>query len=696
MEESVSRKQSRAARVEPKPGRRPRKGRFRKAVTFLFSCALIGLACLVVLALYLRSQALPVGTFALSSQMYDMHGNLISSFQSGKNREFVPLSGIPKHLIDATLAIEDKRFYDHIGLDVRGIARAVVVNFQHMDRVQGASTLTQQLARNLYLTQDRTWSRKIKEAMYAVQLEMQLSKDQIMEMYLNDATYYGNSAYGVQAAAKLFFGKNVGELTLAESAMIAGVPKGPRYYSPFFDRDNAKERQELILTEMASQGFITSKEAEEAKREELVYQPAGKKAAVVQAPYFRDYVRRVAIDRLGIDEREFDEGGIRIYTTLDLDMQKTAEEAVTRALPDEDELQAALVAVDPRTGYVRAMVGGKLYGDNQFNRAVSTSRQPGSAFKPFVYLTALQQKTVTAVSQFKSEPTVFEYDNGRQTYTPNNFNNKYPNGLIDLREAIAKSDNIYAVHTIQQVGADKVIETARKLGITSRLEPLPSLALGTFPVSPLEMASAFAVLANQGVRVEPTVITRIESATGKLLYESKPKKEKVVEPEYAYVLTNLMKSVFDPGATASRVAEQIKRPVAGKTGTTNTDAWMVGFTPELATAVWVGYDRDRTISAVESYKAAPIFADFTEHALEAVPPKLFPMPDNVTSVYIDPASGKLATDKCPNPRIEVFVKGTEPTEYCSDQGTAVPSDGKDAPKKTGRSWWDDLKRWWND
>lgn len=675
-------------------GRRPKKGRFRKFVTFLFSCALLGVSGLVVLALYLHSQALPVGTFSQPSQMYDMHGELITSFQPGQNREFVPLKNIPKSLIDATLAIEDKRFYDHVGVDLRGIARAAVVNVQHMDRVQGASTLTQQLARNLYLTQDRTWSRKIKEAMYAVQLEMQLSKDQIMEKYLNDATYYGNSAYGVQAAAKLFFGKDVSELSLAESAMIAGVPKGPRYYSPYFDMDNAKQRQELILSEMADQGFITEQEADNAKREKLDIQPAAKKNTVVQAPYFRDYVRHIATQQLGIDEREFEEGGIRIYTTLDLAMQKVAEEAVAKQLDDKDELQASLVAIDPRNGYVKAMVGGKDYSANQFNRAISDSRQPGSAFKAFVYLTALQQPGFTPASRFKSEPTVFTYDNGRKTYTPNNFAGKYPNDFIDLREAISKSDNIYAVQTMMQVGADKVIETARKMGVTSPLEPLPSLALGTYPVSPLEMAGAFGVIANQGVRIETTVITKIVSSTGRVLYEAKPSKIKVVEPEYAYTLTNLMKSVFDPGGTAGRVAEQIKRPVAGKTGTTNTDAWMVGFTPELATAVWVGYDRDRVISSVESYKASPIFADFTEHALEAVPPKLFPMPDNVVSVYIDPATGKLATDKCPGARAEVFVKGTEPTDYCSEHGNAPPSDGKNEQKKG--SWWNDLKRWWND
>ena len=672
-----------------------KKGWIRSAFAFFFSCFILGAASLALFLLYLNAQALPASTFAQPTQIFDIRGELIGSLQTGRNEEYVPLAKIPQHLLDAVIAIEDKRFYSHFGLDPRGIARAIAVDLKHMAMVQGASTLTQQLARNLYLSHDRTWSRKIKEAIYALQLEMKLDKSQILEMYLNEA-YFGNSVYGVQAASKMFFGKSVSDLTLAESALLVGVPKGPAYFSPYFDMENAKSRQELILTEMAAQGYITQQEAEKAKQEKLNIQPPEKKSAVMQAPYFRDYIRQVAVRQIGIDEREFDEGGIRIYTTLDLSMQKHAEEAIAKHLADSGELQAALVAVDPRTGQIKAMVGGKNYAENQFNRAVSNSRQPGSAFKPFVYLTALKQPGFTAVSRFLSEPTTFMYDEGRKSYTPKNFGNKYPNAEIDLREAIAKSDNIYAVSTIMQVGAGQVIETARKLGISAPLEPLPSLALGTFPVSPLEMASAFGVIANQGVRVEPFAIMRIETSDGKVIYEAKPKKEQAIEPEYAYVLTNLMQSVFDPGGTASRVANRIKRPVAGKTGTTDTDAWMVGFTPELATAVWVGYDRGRLISSVESYKAAPIFAEFTENALEAVPPKLFPIPDNVVSVYIDPATGKLATDQCPNPRLESFVRGTEPAEYCSEHGAPAPPAKEEPPeKKETKSWWEDLKRWWN-
>jgi membrane carboxypeptidase/penicillin-binding protein len=310
-----------------------------------------------------------------------------------------------------------------------------------------------------------------------------------------------------------------------------------------------------------------------------------------------------------------------------------------------------------------------------------------------VYLTALANQ-FSVLTQYKSEPTEFTYDDGKKTYTPNNFDDQYEKTEIDMRKAIAKSDNIYAVHTIIDVGADKVIEMARKMGITSPLKPLPSLALGTFPVSPYEMAGAFGIIANQGVKVEPTAIIRIEDSSGHILYEAKSEKKQIIEASYTYVLTNLMQSVFEQGGTGNRVAHLMKRPVAGKTGTTDTDAWMVGFTPELSTAVWVGYDRDHSINSLESRKAAPIFAEFTEGTLAAVPPKLFQIPENVVNVYIDPASGKLANDACPNSRLEAFISGTEPTEYCAKAISEEPNNaGKD---KKNSSWWSDLKRWWSE
>jgi len=368
---------------------------------------------------------------------------------------------------------------------------------------------------------------------------------------------------------------------------------------------------------------------------------------------------------------------------------------------EKDELETALVSIDPRTGYLKAMVGGKNYRNNQFNHALTSTRQPGSSFKPIMYLTALSSKTMTSLTAFNSEPTLFHYDNNRKTYQPRNFGDKYL-GEINMRQAIAASDNIYAVNTIMKVGADRVAEMASSMGIQSPLQSVPSLALGTSPVSPLEMASAFAVIGGGGVHIPTTVVLKITDAKGNVLYEApKPEGTAVVEPAAAYVLTRLMEGVFETGGTGNRVASAIKRPVAGKTGTTDTDAWMVGFTPELSTAVWVGYDKGRNITTTDGRRAAPIFAQFTEKALENVPPKIFPIPDGVVSVYVNPESGKLATAGCPEKKLETFISGTEPTEYCDQHGDGGKNDPKDEgspglpdPSKEDPSLWDDFKRWW--
>ncbi|MCA0758273.1 PBP1A family penicillin-binding protein [Paenibacillus sp. N4] len=645
---------------------------------------------------YLGSKSLPAASISQTSQMLDLHGNVIDTFHAGENRRSVQLSDISHYVVDATLAIEDRRFYEHRGFDMKGMARAVMVNVQSMSTKQGASTLTQQLARNLYLTHERTWQRKLKEAMYTVQLEMSYSKDEILGMYLNQI-YYGHGSYGIEAAAMMYFGKHASELTLAESALLAGIPKGPKYYSPYLNMKNAKDRQLTILQAMVEGGSITSEQADAAYAELLNFQTLGTGEQEGFAPYFRDYIRSVAVDKLGIDERLLNEGGITIYTTLDSDMQAAAEEVIKEGMPESSGQQASLIAIDPRSGYIKAMVGGRDYKTNQFNRVFANTRQPGSSFKPFLYLTALQSGFMSPATRFKSEPTVFTYDEGRKTYEPRNYGDKYVNDFIDMRKALSSSDNIYAVNTIMTVGADKVIETARSLGINSPMKPMPSLALGTYPVSPFEMASAFGTLANGGLRVDPVAIIKIEDRKGNVLYEASRHTKQAVTPAAAYVMTSLMESVFDEGGTAHRVASILKRPVAGKTGTTATDAWLVGYTPELATAVWVGYDKDRKLTVPEAYRAAPIFAKFTEQALASVPPKMFPVPEGVVQVYIDPVSGKLAEDTCPNRRMETFLSGTEPTEVCGKPASAQEEDGagkEDAGQH--RSWWADFKRWWTE
>jgi len=667
--------------------------RWAAAAFTLFILILVGTL------IYLRTQSLPVTAISQTSQMIDLHGNVIDTFHAGENRRSVQLSDISHYVIEATLAIEDRRFYDHRGFDMKGMARAVMVNVQSFSARQGASTLTQQLARNLYLTHERTWQRKVKEAMYTVQLEMNYSKDEILGMYLNQI-YYGHGSYGIEAAAMMYFNKHASELTLAESAMLAGIPKGPKYYSPYLNMKNAKDRQLTILQALLEGGSITSEQADAAYKEMLNFQTLGSGEQEGFAPYFRDYIRYIAVDKLGINEHLLNEGGITIYTTLDPSAQAKAEEVIAKGIPENSEQQAALIAIDPRSGYIKAMVGGRDYKKNQYNRVFAKTRQPGSSFKPFLYLTALQSGFMSPVTRYKSEPTVFTYDEGRKTYEPRNYGDKYLNELIDMRQALASSDNIYAVNTIMTVGADKVIDTAKKLGIESPMKPVPSLALGTFPVSPFEMASAFGTFANGGVHIEPIAILRIEDRKGQVLYEAEQKSVQAITPAEAYVMTSLMESVFEEGGTAFRVSSIIKRPIAGKTGTTPTDAWLVGYTPELATAVWVGYDKDRKLTVAEAYRAAPIFAKFTEQALSAVPPKIFPVPEGIVNVYIDPTSGKLAESSCPQRRLETFISGTEPTDVCGEPASAGDKErdaAKDGSNAAGRrSWWSDIKRWWTD
>lgn len=641
----------------------------------------------------LRYGALPAGAFPKPTQILDTDGAVIAEAEGGVNRRSVRLADISPWLVKATLAVEDRRFYDHKGLDWRGMARAAWTDVRHLSKREGASTLTQQLARNLYLSHERTWKRKAKEAWYAARLEHTYSKEQILELYLNQI-YYGHGAYGAEAAARLYFGKPAKELTLAESALLAGIPKGPSYYSPHRHPVEAKARRGTVLLAMADTGAITAAEAASATRNAIELatlpdEPAG------AAPYFADYVKKQAIEKLGIDERLFQEGGLVIRTTLDLRMQREAEASMRTGLPRASELQGALVAIDPRNGYIKAMIGGRNYAANSYNRVFSASRQPGSSFKAILYAAALDKRIVTPATRFRSEPTLFYYDSDRKMYRPSNYGNRYANAEIGLRQAVAASDNIFAVNTIMQTGPEDVIAMARKLGISSTLKPVPSLALGTFPVSPFEMASAYAVFAAGGMKLEPMAITRIEDRDGHVLFEAHPHGRQALSPELAYVTTRLLESVFDKGGTAHRVSGMLTRPVAGKTGTTDSDAWFVGYTPELATAVWVGYDKGRAITSSEAHRAAPIFASFTEAALGGQPPSMFSPPEGVVTVKVDPATGLLAGPGCPNAVLETFLAGTEPTETCSLHGGVGVDGGSDRAGFGGGNgaWWKKLRHW---
>lgn len=667
----------------------------QKTIVIIFWITFI-LMTSILLSLYLiKKQPLPVMNISQSSQLLDRNGTLIDYFHIGVNRRSVPLESISNYVKQATLSIEDRRFYSHFGIDVKGLGRAVLVNLQSGAKKQGASTITQQLARNLYLNHEKTIERKVKEAYYTIQLELHYSKDEILNLYLNQI-YFGHGVYGIEAAAQYFFNKSADQLSLAESAMLVGIPKGPTYYSPFNDMKNAKDRQNLILQAMVNEGFINEQQKIEAFSEILHFSDKEQIAIEANAGYFEDYVISEAINMLKIDEQTLFNGGITIYTTLDMAMQEYAEKIIASDLSIKPELQAALIAIDPRNGHIKAMVGGRDYKASQFNRALSTTRQPGSTFKPIVYLTALKNHTVTPVTTYISEPTIFTYDKNKE-YEPHNYADKYFNEAITLRKAIATSDNIYAVHTILDTGIDSVVEMAQKLGISSDLEHVPSLALGTSPVSPIELTSAYGVFANEGEYNKPISILKILNKDGKIIYEAEYNAKPIINKEEAYVLTSLLEDVFTEGGTAHRVSHLINRPIAGKSGTTAVDAWMIGYTPELSTSVWVGYDKDTLLSVAEAHLAAPIFAKFMEAALQDVPPKYFSLPANVKTVFIDPNSRLLASAACPSYYVEHFIAGTEPTEYCepfsSNSDEWSQPTHQEVENINSSRWWNYFKRW---
>jgi penicillin-binding protein 1B len=599
-------------------------------------------------------------------------------------RRPVPLASVPRHVVQAVLAAEDRRFFEHHGIDGRAVLRAVWVNLRHGGVAQGGSTLTQQLVKNLVLTPRRTWERKLREAAVAVALETRYSKSEILSAYLN-GVYLGQHAgygvYGIGAAARSYFGKDVEHLTLGEAATLAGIIRAPNTYSPAQHPDRARERRNLVLRRMRELGMIDDRQVAQAVREQLVVQRAS--AAGALGPYFADWVR-AQVEALQPDDEPSPTGG-RIYTTLNPVLQRAAEAALARGLDRLEgqyrglrrrdptaRLQGALVALDPRTGEIRALVGGRDYGQSQFDRAVLARRQPGSAFKPFVYLAALapgphgEPPHFTALSRVEDRPITI--GTGKSAWSPRNYEDRYE-GTVTLRRALEQSLNAATVWVAEGIGYDAVVRAARQVGITSPLQPVPAVVLGSFEVTPLELASAYAVLANGGERIPPTGLRAVVDRDGGV---SEPPVERApaVRPDEAYLITHLLEGVVDHGTAASARALGIEGAVAGKTGTTNEgrDAWFVGYTPRLVTLVWVGFDQKDVLRLSGAQAALPIWADFMRTAMAVVPAGAFVPPPSIVFRDVDPTSGKLATRWCPVVVREAFLATTEPHEVCGDHG----------------------------
>jgi len=607
-----------------------------------------------------------------ASVIYDHRGRPAVHLYVQKRVE-VPLATVPRHLQQAVLAIEDEHFYQHPGINPVAIVRAALRNLQAGRIVEGGSTITQQLAKNLSGRTERTLWRKVYEALVTIKLEIMFPKSRILEMYLN-TIYFGHGAYGVEVAAQTYFGHGVSQVDLPEAALLAGLIRAPETYSPYRDPEAALRRRNLVLDRMVQAGMITPLQAQQAKSTAIRVaglRPPG------EAGYFASYVLSELAKRFPYLSGDIYRAGYRIYTTLDLDMQRAAEKAITRLVPDRTrdaqgvpQPQAALVALEPSTGYIRAMVGGKDFSVTQLNRAAPpVRRQPGSAFKPFLYA-ALIDSGHTVVEQQVCEPVAFPGPAPDRPWVPTDYTSEnhqpYHYRPLMMREALKISDNVVTARWCMDLGPSRLARYARLMGIQSPLDAVGPLALGASPVSPLELATAYCPLANGGYRVTPTCILRVEDSRGRVLENpgrTPPAKEKVLDERVAYIVTDLLRSVLSPGGTAARVGALINRPAAGKTGTTDElrDAWFVGYTPDLLAAVWVGYDDGSTsLWSTGGAIAAPVWAAFMSSALHNVPPREFPVPAGINWVQVSALDGLL-----PNPSspvvTEVFIAGTEPT-----------------------------------
>ncbi|MBI2460166.1 MAG: PBP1A family penicillin-binding protein [Candidatus Rokubacteria bacterium] len=663
--------------------RRARSGRTRRLLEWavflagLATMATVGTA-IAAFALLPRDlpsvQALEEYAPSLGTKVYADDDGLIIEFQA-ERRIFVPLAQIPKSLQRAIIAVEDTRFYSHFGLDPRGIARALWANFRQGRIAEGGSTITQQLAKVLFLTPDRSWSRKLKEAVLAFELERRYSKDRILELYLNHI-YLGHGAFGVEAASRTYFGKSVNELGLPQTALLAALPRAPGSYSPFERSELARRRRAHVLHRMVELGYLSEAEAKRANKAPLGLVPKERRRTTGQ--YFVEHLRQLLEEKFGTEMVY--KGGLHVYTTLNSSLQLAAELSLREGLKalearrqtrvagrtgaaEEVHPEGAVVVLEPQTGYVKAMVGGFDFARSEFNRALYARRQPGSAFKPFVYIAALEAGR-TPADFVEDSPVSYPGRNDR-AWEPENYDGTF-RGPITLQQALEESVNVATVKVLEQVGVPRTIEVARRLGITSPLTGDLTLALGSSEVSLLELTAAYGALANQGIRMDPLAIRYITDAQGKLLEEQIPQGREALSPPIAYVITEMLRGAVTRGTAVG--ARALGRPIAAKTGTTNdfSNAWFVGYTPSLVAGVWVGYDRPRSLGADETgaRAALPIWLGIMRRALEGVPAEDFPIPDRVVRVTVDLDTGYLATRACPRPVLMAFVAGTEPTRFC--------------------------------
>lgn len=579
-----------------------------------------------------------------------------------KGKDWISLDEISDYVISATLSTEDKFFYDHFGFDYLRIAKAIGTNIVSGDMKEGASTITQQYARNLFLNFDKTWSRKIDEAMLAFELETHYSKDEILEGYLNTINYGG--VFGIENAARYYFGKSASELDLAEASMLVGIPQSPSNYSPLVNEELAKKRQYTVLSLMVKNDIITQEEADLAYNTNLSYIGKMYDDNLDYLFYFRDAVVNELTEIAEIPSSLIETGGLKIYTTLDKEAQESLETSVKKQMQDSGEIEVAGMMMDPNDGSVLAIVGGKDYSVSQFNRATSSKRQVGSTMKPFLYYLALESG-FTASSSFTSEKTTFTFSND-QSYTPKNYNDKYADGPISMGAAIAYSDNIYAVKTNLFLGEDMLVNMANRVGINDELQAVPSLALGTEEISLMDMMVGYSAFANLGNRVEGHFIRKVEDSKGNVLYEFKDQKENVLNSSITFILNEMLTYTYDSAfidynyPTIISLLPRITNKYAIKSGTTNTDLWIMGYNKDVVVGIWNGYDDNRNLSNEDNKYHKEIWIKTMENYLKDKEAHWYDVPDNVVGVLVNPITGEIANEEDKKKKLFYFIKGTEP------------------------------------
>ena len=634
---------------------------------FKFFCFLFIIFVITIIGCFLYVKLSPKVTInsANNISLYDTNKTIY--FKGNESKEWVDLDDISDYLIKSTIYTEDKNFYKHFGFDFLRIGKAILTNITSHSTNQGASTITQQYAKNLFLDFDKTWKRKWDEMWYTMRIEANYSKDEILEGYLNTINY-GHGKYGIENASKFYFNKSSKDLDLAEASMLSGIPKAPSIYSPIINFENAKKRQLIVLNALVSNGIISSSEKDEAYSEELTITANSDKENLTSINYYIDAVMNELESIDSISRNYIDYNGLKIYTNFNYDIQSSLEENVKNTFPDDSKIETSSVVMNPENGGIMALIGGKDYNNSTYNRAISSKRQVGSTMKPYLYYAALENG-FTSSTAFTSEKTTFPLENGK-TYSPVNYNDKYGNKAISMATAIAYSDNIYAVKTHMFLGYDALINVARRVGIKSKLESVPSLPLGTNEINIIEMAQGYAAFANEGYKVEGHFIEKIENGKGEVLYEYKKNKELVLNSSLVYILNNMLTATYDPlyvdynYPTGIGLNGKLTHTYALKSGTTNGDNWNIGFNKKIVCAVWVGYDNNKELSKKDYKYAQNIWYKTVESYEKNMKDEdvWYEKPKNVVGMLVEPISGKPATESEKKQKLMYFLKGTEPKE----------------------------------